>query len=268
MELVHGKALVVGLFMAIAFVEVGLGRFFGGDRDGDLKADILCAVVVPGVIFALVLAASGALFAFMFPELEGVASDWPIWALFIVLLVGDDLSQYAWHRLTHSVPPLYALHRSHHSAPYLSIRVVYRNSLIYYLVMPSLWIVGALLFLGFGAVYPFYLVAKMLVIMGAHSSVPWDAPLYRWGPTAKLMWVVERVISTPTTHAAHHGLHADDGVTHYKGNFGNFLFLWDVLFGTAHITRRRPADFGIEDMAELPPVQEVLWPWVATGDVS
>ena len=41
------------------------------------------------------------------------------------------------------------------------------------------------------------------------------------------MWVVERVISTPATHAAHHGFSESDGVTHYHGNFGNFLFLWE-----------------------------------------
>ena len=35
-------------------------------------------------------------------------------------------------------------------------------------------------------------------------------------------------------------------MTHYRGNYGNFLFLWDVMFGTAKITRRRPDTFGVE----------------------
>ena len=30
-------------------------------------------------------------------------------------------------------------------------------------------------------------------------------------------------------------------------NFGNFLFLWDVLLGTAHITRRYPEKVGLQD---------------------
>ena len=65
------------------------------------------------------------------------------------------------------------------------------------------------------------------------------------------MWVVGRVISTPATHSAHHGLSESDGVTFYKGNYGNLLFLWDVLFGTARISRRRPVEFGIEKLAPV-----------------
>jgi hypothetical protein len=57
----------------------------------------------------------------------------------------------------------------------------------------------------------------------------------------------ERTISTPATHAAHHAITNADGVGHYKGNFGNLLFLWDVIFGTAHITRQYPAAVGLRD---------------------
>ena len=38
-----------------------------------------------------------------------------------------------------------------------------------------------------------------------------------------------------------------DGIGHYKGNFGNLLFFWDILFGSAHITRRYPAQVGLKD---------------------
>jgi hypothetical protein len=34
-----------------------------------------------------------------------------------------------------------------------------------------------------------------------------------------------------------------------------------MIFGTAHITRRRPVAFGIENLGEFPPVDEVLYPW-------
>jgi sterol desaturase/sphingolipid hydroxylase (fatty acid hydroxylase superfamily) len=61
------------------------------------------------------------------------------------------------------------------------------------------------------------------------------------------MWVLERTISTPATHWAHHALTNEDGIGHYKGNFGNLLFFWDVLFGTAHITRKYPAKTGLQD---------------------
>ena len=121
--------------------------------------------------------------------------------------------------------------------------MVYRNHLVYYLLMPGIWLSAILVYWGFGAVYGVYVVLKMSVIIGAHSSVPWDAPLYERFP--RLMWVVERVISTPATHSAHHGLSADDGITHYKGNFGNLLFVGRAVRPN---TRNRPTEFGIEHL--------------------
>ena len=98
------------------------------------------------------------------------------------------------------------------------------------------------------------------VIFGAHSDVRWDAPLYKIKALSPLMWVLERTISTPSTHSAHHGKHADDGITNYKGNFGNLLFFWDVLFGTAKITRRYPEEFGVENLPHSPSQEQLLWP--------
>lgn len=129
----------------------------------------------------------------------------------------------------------------------MSIRVTYRNNFFYYLLMPGLWIAGVLIFLGFGKVYAVYIVLKLAVILGAHCAWRWDEPLYRVKALRPLMWVVERTISTPATHWAHHALTNADGVGHYKGNFGNFLFLWDVLLGSAHITRRYPEKVGLQD---------------------
>lgn len=227
--------------------------------------DVACALAIPLLIVPAIFTAAPLLAEVLAPDSAGALADLPVVLMFVLLLIGDDLSQYLWHRLSHS-SWLYPLHRAHHSARYLSVRVVYRNNLVYYALMPSLWISALLVYWGFSAVYPVYIIAKMLVITGAHSSVPWDAPLYRRAP--RLMWVVERLISTPATHAAHHGLHESDGVTHYQGNYGNFLFLWDVLFGTARITRRRPEDYGIEGLEPVPLWAELLVPLPARRTAS
>ena len=145
----------------------------------------------------------------------------------------------------------------------MSIRIVYRNNFFYYLLMPGIWFSGALIYLGLGPVYAVYIVVKLLVICGAHSDVRWDAPLYRSRVFAPVMWLVERVISTPATHSAHHGKHAADGVTNYKGNYGNLLFFWDVLFGTAKITRRYPEQFGVENLPEVGAAEQLFWPLVS-----
>jgi len=156
------------------------------------------------------------------------------------------MTQYWWHRISHS-PLLWPLHRAHHSAAYMSIRITYRNNFFYYLMMPGIWFAGAMVYLGCGWMYFAYILVKQAVILGAHCAWAWDEPLYKVRALRPLMWVVERTISTPATHRAHHAITNADGIGHYKGNFGNLLFFWDVLFGTAHITRRYPAEYGLRD---------------------
>ena len=64
---------------------------------------------------------------------------------------------------------------------------------------------------------------------------------------AMLPYFVGAWMGLPATHFAHHALTENDGVGHYTGNFGNLLFVWDMLFGTAHITRRYPQAYGLAD---------------------
>ena len=71
----------------------------------------------------------------------------------------------------------------------MSIRITYRNNFFYYLMMPGLWISGVLIYLGFGTVYLVYIVVKLTVILGAHSAVRWDEPLYRIKWLHPLAWV-------------------------------------------------------------------------------
>jgi sterol desaturase/sphingolipid hydroxylase (fatty acid hydroxylase superfamily) len=260
-EFEHAKLVISVILVGFVALEFALGRFLhkAHTTRKDVILDVGSTLMLPVLVVPTVFTCAGLLVAWIAPGSQGALSHWPWWLMFGVLLLVDDLTQYGWHRLSHS-SFLYPLHRAHHSASYLSVRIVYRNNLVYYALMPGLWLSGAAVFLGFGPVYIVYIVLKMLVIIGAHSSVPWDAPLYRNRWTARLMWVVERVISTPATHSAHHGLHEADGVTHYRGNYGNFLFLWDVIFRTAHITRRRPVSYGIEDEAPVSWFQELIWP--------
>ena len=142
----------------------------------------------------------------------------------------------------------------------MSVRIVYRNNIFYYLTMPSLWFSGALIYLGLGRVYVAYVIIKQLVIIAAHSDVPWDRPLYKLGCLSPLMWLVERTISTPSTHSAHHGKHKADGVTNYKGNFVNLLFFWDILLVTAKITRKYPQEIGIENLPPIGAAEQLAWP--------
>lgn len=213
----------------------------------DTKLEVLMFLSLLAITQPLAILVTSKLGLWLAPQYQGALAHLPWWVMVGVLLLGDDLTQYWWHRLSHS-PLLWPLHRAHHSAQYMSIRVTFRNNFFYYLMMPGLWIGGALLYLGIGGmVYALYIVAKLAVILGAHCAWRWDEPLYRIKALSPVMWLVERTFSTPATHWAHHAIRNDDGVGHYKGNFGNMLFVWDLIFGSAHITRRYPAQVGLMD---------------------
>ncbi|MEO0397839.1 MAG: sterol desaturase family protein [Pseudomonadota bacterium] len=257
------EILIIGLiYLFFIVLEIAFTKFFRKPRQ--TRDDAFVEVVSTGTLVLLTqpltLAGGAAAAALFAPAWAGKLETWPFWAVFGLFLIFDDMTQYWWHRLSHTLPWLYKLHRPHHNAEYLSVRVVYRNNLFYYLLMPGLWMSGALLYFGGAGVYAVYVVIKMTVIFGAHCDVRWDAPLYRIKWLSPIMWVVERTISTPATHSAHHGKYADDAATHYKGNFGNLLFFWDVLFGTARITRRYPDAVGVENLPETSAAEQLLWP--------
>ncbi|MGQ2932656.1 sterol desaturase family protein [Sphingopyxis sp.] len=258
----QSSLIVLGIYLAFGLLELASTRLFAKDEqtchDGILEAVstiVLLAITQPTILFIV-----GAIGHCAAPQYEGALAGIPVLAALALFLVFEDMMQYWWHRASHSFGWLYNLHRAHHNARYMSVRLVYRNNIIYYALMPSIWFAGVLVYLGLGWFYAGYLVVKMAVIIGAHSDVAWDRPLYRVKALAPVMWLAERTISTPATHHAHHGRHLSDPAVHYKGNFGNLLFFWDVLFGTAKITRSYPESYGVENLPPATLGQQLLWP--------
>lgn len=259
----HPALCVAAIMLGFAALEWRGGVFTSQHEtreDARLEAAItllFAALIVPGVLTLVdVLGHAWA------PSAANALAGLPAWQMVGLFLIFDDLTQYWWHRASHT-PLLWPLHRAHHSAPYMSVRVVYRNNFFYYALMPGVWLSGVLVFLGLGAVYPFYLVVKIAVICGAHSDLRWDAVFYRHRWLHPVAWLLEHTISTPATHFAHHAMFQDDGVGHYRGNYGNLLFIWDQLFGSAHFSRRYPPRVGLVDDVQHGPERwqvQLLYP--------
>src|SRR5712671_6312544 len=174
----------------------------GNATANDAWLEVLMFVSLIAITQPIALLGSNALCNWLMPAQHNAWANLPWWAMAGLLLIGDDLTQYLWHRASHT-PLLWPLHRAHHTAHYMSIRITYRNNFFYYLMMPGLWISGVLVYLGFGTVYLVYIVVKLTVILGAHSAVRWDEPLYRHRWLHPVAWLVERTVSTPATHWAH-----------------------------------------------------------------
>jgi sterol desaturase/sphingolipid hydroxylase (fatty acid hydroxylase superfamily) len=253
---------VIAIYLGFGLVEFLRSDLFSKSEQcrNDGIIEIVSTLLLLVVTQPLIIVAVNSLGLRFFPEYQGALAGISVFLAIPLFLVFEDMMQYWWHRASHSVPWLYNLHRAHHNARYMSVRLVYRNNIIYYAMMPSIWFAAVLIYLGLGWFYAGYLILKMLVVIGAHSDVRWDEPLYRIAWLSPLMWVVERTISTPATHHAHHGRHSQDPATHYKGNYGNLLLFWDVLFGTAKITRTYPKQFGVENLPDATLGQQLLWP--------
>ena len=188
---------LIGVWLVFVILEIYQNKFFNRPREksSDGLVEIVTGVMLLFFIQPFVVASGYFLTSQVVPDAQDLILNWPFLVVFVLLLLFDDLTQYWWHRTVHNVPILYHLHRPHHEAEYLSVRIVYRNNPFYYLFMPSLWFSGMLLFLGSGWVYVVYICMKMTVIYGAHSDIRWDKPLYKIKWLSPLMWFVERTIS-------------------------------------------------------------------------
>jgi sterol desaturase/sphingolipid hydroxylase (fatty acid hydroxylase superfamily) len=135
-----------------------------------------------------------------------------------------------------------------------------RQNAIYTLFFSQTYLTAALVYMGLGIPAIIVRGIKGTITTLAHSSIPWDKPFYKYKVLHPLAWVLERTISTPATHHAHHAATTDDGVGHYKGNFGNMFFLWDIIFGTALISRQYPKAYGISHYEGDQWYAQLLWP--------
>lgn len=201
---------------------------------------ILSLAIKPGIVLAAVLLGGQ-----FFPSTQYVLVDWPFLVLLLTYLLVDDFLQYWYHRAAHQFPFLWKLHRPHHQAEEMGFFVSYRNAALYYLIMPNVWWVGVMTFLGGGLVVAIGLVLKQLIIISSHSTMVYDKYLYRSKWLAPLAAIWERIFITPAFHHAHHGKTQLDGISEPNGNFGNMFSLWDQLFGTAHYTRQFPVEYGL-----------------------
>jgi len=261
------KLIPVSVLLFLGIIEALGGLYFNDKRSrNDFSIELLSLITLPTLIqpgiFLFVLWFMGV----SFPNLEDLYLTSSLWWHIIAFLILDDLTQYWWHRFSHVNKKMWKLHRPHHVVEEMGVLVTYRNAVLYYAFMPGIWFSAVLIYLGMGYVYLFYLPIKLIVILLAHSETKWDKFLYRYKILSPLAWIIERTISTPSTHFAHHGLTAEDGVSHPNGNYGNLLFIWDIIFGTAKITRKYPSKFGAWNRLKEPWYVQLFFPIISSKD--
>ena len=269
---IHGDSFIAQIFrhlsqwglplimLIIGVVEFVFGLYENHWTNNERLLDIIC-FVVPKILIKPVIAFVGLmLLPKVMPEARDLFAWVPFWWAFFIIAVGDDLTQYWYHRMHHQLPWLWRFHRTHHSAPYMGMAMSSRQNFLYTLFFSQTYFTTIMVYLGLGIPVLIVTGVKSLIVTGAHSSIKWDKPFYTYRILKPIGWVMERLISTPATHHAHHADTTDDGVGYYKGNFGNMFFVWDLLFGTGIITRKYPKSYGIGFYKQEEWYAQFLWP--------
>ncbi|MCI4667700.1 MAG: sterol desaturase family protein [Bacteroidia bacterium] len=203
---------------------------------------VLSKLIKPGIVFAVFYIGKA-----VFPNYQFALDTWSLWLVLPFYLLIDDVLQYWYHRLAHEKEWLWKLHRPHHQAEEMGFFVSYRNAALYYILMPNIWWLAAITFLGGGSAVALGLILKQLIIIGSHSRVKWDVFFYRRRYLHPIITVLERIFITPAFHHAHHGRSMADRISDPNGNYGNMFSFWDQIFGTATFTREFPSDYGLQN---------------------
>ena len=238
--------IVIGIILFFSLGETVAGYLVVTKRTvGDWIQEFGGFVALSFVYKPLIIFGAFTLGHLVVPNIQNAVANYYFVPVFLCYLLVDDILQYWYHRCGHEYDFLWKLHRPHHQAEEMGFFVSYRNAGLYYLLMPNIWWVGVMMFLGGAKAVAVGLIVKQIVIIGSHSLVRWDEILYKYKYLNPLATVIERIIVTPSFHYAHHGKSMIDRISDPNGNYGNMFSIWDQMFGTAKFTRLFPSEIGL-----------------------
>lgn len=250
---------VIAVFIIFASVELILGIYFNPKRrKSDWLIDIISVSQFAGFIKPFIIFFSSLVLGFLFPNLKDVLINMPLFFAILIILIPDEFSHYWYHRLAHEHKFIWKMHRTHHSSPDYQVSLAFRENFTWFLCMPGLWYAASMVYFGLGKAY----IISTLIIgvhdVMIHTAFEWDKPLYKYKILKPFVYILERTIQLPNTHKAHHGLgeHAAP-----FGNYGQFIFLWDVIFKTAYFPKaKKPEQYGIVNDTQDSWKVQLWWP--------
>ncbi|HMJ56736.1 MAG TPA: sterol desaturase family protein [Polyangiaceae bacterium] len=220
-------AAAVPVFFAAIAAEVLVDRWrrTGSYRFGAVMADLETGVISQvGDVFLRGIGV--AIYASVYPYrvVEFPAgSPWP----WVVGLLGIDFLYYWWHRLSHVVNVLWAVHAVHHQSEDFNLAVALRQP-----AFEALTIIPFHLPLALLGVDPFIYAScyaiDLIYQFWIHTELPGR------------LGFLERVLNTPSAHRVHHGINSK----YLDRNYGGILVIWDRAFGT-YQREEEPAAYGV-----------------------
>ena len=206
---------------------------------GLLIGNILIGSAAKGLSFAIHI------FLYQFRVID-LANLIPLWLMWVLAFVLIDLVFYIYHRLSHRVRLLWAIHMSHHSSEEMNFAVSLRQA----------WF-APLSKLPFFAVLPLLGMDPTIVVIAGVISTLWGVEGHtqivdKLGP-------LELIFNTPSHHRVHHGANKE----YIDKNYGNLFIIWDKMFGTFE-PEQAPVKYGlVNNVNTFNPVKITFMGWGA-----
>ena len=241
-------AIGAPIVLAMILVEV----FFSSIHNKNLykKDDTLCTIGLLTGNILMVFALKGitlALHFYLFQfKLFNLSALIPVWALWILTFVMIDLVFYFYHRISHRVNFLWAIHMSHHSSEEMNFAVSFRQAwfgpiskLPFFMVLPLLGFDPTIIAVA-------GVVSTLWGIVG-HTQIVGKLGPFEW------------IFNTPSHHRVHHGANSQ----YIDKNYGNLLIIWDRMFGTFE-PEQEEVKFGlVNNVNTFNPVKVTFMAWVS-----
>ena len=239
-----GLPIIFSMMLFEALVSQYQKRGYYQNKDtlctsGLVAGNIFMSLLIKGATLALHIY----LYEFRIFDLSNMLPVWAIWVLTFILI---DLVFYVYHRCSHRIRFLWAIHMSHHSSEEMNFAVSLRQA----------W-------LGPVSKIPFFMILPLagldptiIAVVGVISTL--------WGVVGHTQMVgklgfVEWVFNTPSHHRVHHGANPE----YIDKNFGNLLIIWDKLFGTFE-PEKASVKYGlVNNVKTFSPIKITFMDWQA-----
>ena len=212
------------------------------------KGDTLCTVGLLIGNITMVYAFKGitlALHFYVFQyKLFDIFQEIPLWINWILTFVLIDFVFYIYHRMSHRVRFLWAIHMSHHSSEEMNFAVSFRQA----------WF-GPISKIPFFIILPLIGLDPTIIAIAGVISTLWGIVghtqiINKLGP-------LEWIFNTPSHHRVHHGANEQ----YIDKNYGNLLIIWDRMFGTFE-SEKESVRFGlVKNVNTYNPVKITFMGW-------
>ena len=206
---------------------------------GLLAGNILIAFAVKGFALALHFY----LYEFRLLDLSAVIPLWAMWLLTFVLI---DLVFYIYHRMSHRMRFLWAIHMSHHSSEEMNFAVSFRQA----------WF-GPISKIPFFVSLPLIGLDPTIIAVAGVISTLWG--IVGHTQIVNKLGPLEWVFNTPSHHRVHHGSNKQ----YIDKNYGNLLIIWDRMFGTFEPEREQVQYGLVNNVNTFNPVKITFMAWTS-----